>query len=252
VIKVRYFLTKTELLFPIGHLFIKFACLKKIMLKIFIRITTILLLLLLVSCFDIVEEVTVNNDGSGKISLTINLSKSKTKLNSIMLLDSVNNYKVPSENEVKTHFDKVTASIKKIKGITSVKKQINFNEFIFNITCNFDDINALNAVISHFSSKSDAKKIALNKHFQFNKSKKEFIRNYHYDFNKEFQKINGKDRKVFENAFYTAIYRFESPIVNSKNTVAKLSPNKKAIMLRVSAQDLVSNKKSIKNNIQLQ
>ena len=61
-----------------------------------------------------------------------------------------------------------------------------------------------------------------------------------------------EDRKVFETATMTTIYRFETPIIASKNPDAKISGNKKAIMLRVNAQDLITNKHSIKNQIQLQ
>ena len=41
------------------------------------------------SCFQIIEEITMRNDGTGDVLLTINLSQSKTKVATVMLLDSV-------------------------------------------------------------------------------------------------------------------------------------------------------------------
>ncbi len=216
------------------------------------KILFFLPLFLFAGCFEVIEEVTLNKDGSGNVSLTINLSKSKTKINSIMLLDSVNDYKVPAKPEIEKHFTDITNAIKNIKGITNVKNTINFKEYIFNISCDFASVDALNAVISNFSTKEDSKKISINKHFQYDKVKNLFTRSYHYDLTKEFNKTNMDDRKIFKTATYTTIYRFETPIIGANNKTAKIAGNKKAIMLRVSAQDIISNKNTIKNKIQLQ
>ena len=210
------------------------------------------LLLLLTSCFEIVEEVNFNKDGSGHVTLTLNLSRSKTKLNSIKLLDSINDYKVPSEIEIKEYFADITKTIKNSKGISNVNNSLNFKDYIYTISCDFTTVEALNTVISNFSSKSEAAKIKQHKHFSFDKNKNLFIRNYHYDLAKEFKRTNMADRKIFKNASLTTIYRFQNVILSSKNTFAKISGNKKAIFLRVDAQDIISNKNSIKNQIQIQ
>ncbi len=220
--------------------------------KILVKFLLIIPLFLFAGCFEIIEEVTLNKDGSGKVSLTINLSKSKAKLNSIMLLDSVNDYKVPAKSEIEKHFTDVANTIKNIKGISNVKNTINFKEYIFNISCDFASVEALNAVISNFSTKEDAKKISINKHFIYDKTKNLFTRSYHYDLAKEFNKTNMADRKIFKTATYTTIYRFEKSIISANNKAAKIAGNKKAIMLRLNAQDIISNKNTIKNKIQLQ
>ncbi len=217
-------------------------------------LTIILLgfLLLLTSCFEIVEEVSFNEDGSGHITLTLNLSRSRTKLNSIMLLDSVNDYAVPSKTEIKKHFTEITNTIKKSQGISNVTDALNMKDYIYTVSCDFSTVEALNTVISNFSSEDEVKKIKQQKHFSYNGSQHTFIRNYHYDLAKEFNKTNMADRKIFENASYTTIYRFKNPILSSKNTAAKISGNKKAIFLKLNAQDIITNKESIKNQIQLQ
>ncbi len=222
------------------------------MIKKGITIIFLSFLLLLTGCFEIVEEVSFNKDGSGHVTLTLNLSRSKTKLNSMMLLDSINNYKVPSEAEIQQHFTEITNTIKKTKGISNVTNSLNFKEYIYTISCDFTSVEVLNMVISNFSSKNEAKKIKQYKHFSFDKDQHKFTRNYHYDLAKEFNKTKMDDRKIFENATFTTIYRFTNPIISSKNTTAKISGNKKAIFLKVNAQDIITNKNSIKNQIQLQ
>jgi len=208
--------------------------------------------LLLTGCFEIVEEVSLNEDGSGHITLTLNLSRSRTKLNSIMLLDSVNDYAVPSKAEIKQHFEEITNTIKGSKGISNVTDVLNMKDYIYTVSCDFATVDALNTVVSNFSSKDEVKKIKQQKHFNYDKNQHLFIRNYHYDLAKEFSKTNMADRKIFENASYTTIYRFKNPIQSSKNSAAKISGNKKAIFLKVDAQDVIANKNSIKNQIQLQ
>lgn len=212
----------------------------------------LLSLLLLSSCFEIVEEVTFNKDGSGSVTLTMNLSKSKTKLKSIMLLDSVNNYKVPSKAEIQREINTAIAKVKKIKGISNVKNTTNFDEYIFTVSCNFTDVDALNNVIVAFSSKKDAMAVKKHKHFKFNKATNTFTRSHHFNLGKEFGKTKVEDRKVFETATFTSIYRFKNAIVASQNKDAKIAGSKKAIMLRLNAQDIIKGRKTIKNKITLQ
>lgn len=217
--------------------------------KFFFGIVT---LLLFSSCFEIVEEVSFNKDGSGHVNLTFNLSKSKTRINSMMLLDTVNGYKVPSKDEIKKEINKAIAKIKQTKGISNVKNTSNFNEYIFTISCDFTDVDALNTVIANFSSAKDAAAIKKHKHFKFNKSTNTFTRSHHFNINREFNKTKAKDREVFKTATFTSIYRFENPIISSQNKNAKISGSKKAIMFRANAQDIIKGNKSIKNQITVQ
>ncbi len=214
-------------------------------------ILLILSLFLFSSCFEIVEDVTLKSNGSGHVAVTVNLSQSKTKLHSIMLLDSVNGYKIPSEKDIKQHFTDLKRILMQTNGISSVVTNLDFDNFIFNVTCDFDNVNALNEVLINLNTKTEAAKIRKHKPFTYNKASKTFSRSYHYDIAKEFAKTNAKDRNIFENASYRTIYHFDKNIKSSSNKTAKISGNKKAIMLLVNAQDLITNKNTIKNNIKL-
>ncbi|RPD95967.1 hypothetical protein EGM88_10885 [Aureibaculum marinum] len=210
------------------------------------------LLLICTGCFEIVEEVNLNDDGSGKVTLTLNLSRSRTKINSLMLLDSVNNYKVPTEKEIRKHFSDIVKKVKSTEEISNVANSIDLENYIFTLSCHFNNVEALNTVVSNFSSKEEAKRIKNHKHFSYNTSEQLFTRSYHYDLANEIKKTKMEDREVFKTASITTIYRFPKPIVFAKNDAAKISKSKKAIMLKVSAQDIINQKKSIKNQITLQ
>lgn len=213
---------------------------------------TVLSLLLFTSCFEFVEEITFNNDGSGSAVLTLNLSKSKSKIASIMLLDSVNGYKVPSKTEIRNKVNEIVAKVKGTKGVHNVKNTLDFDEYIVTLSCDFDNVDVLNKVVSSFGSKKDVQIIQNHKHFSFNKEQNSFARSHHFNLSKEVAKAKVEDRKILDNATYTSVYRFASPIKTFKNKDAKVSKNKKAILLRLNVQDIITNKKTIKNFIQLE
>ncbi|MDY7397015.1 hypothetical protein UMM65_17350 [Aureibaculum sp. 2210JD6-5] len=169
----------------------------------------------------------------------------------MMLLDSVNNYKVPSEKEIRQHFAEMVKTVKNTDGISNVSNTIDMDDFIFTLSCDFNNVEALNTVVSNFSSKEEAKRIKNHKHFSFDANNQLFTRSYHYDLAKEIKKTKMEDREVFKTASITTIYRFPKSIASSKNEAANISKSKKAIMLKVSAQDIINQKKSIKNQIKL-
>ena len=211
----------------------------------------VVLSMILSGCFEVVEEITINDDGSGQITMTVNLSRSKTKLSSIMLMDSINNYKVPSRADITTNIEKMIAEINKVSGVSNVSHSIDHDEFIYSVSCDFTNVDALNKVITHFSTEGHSAAVESNKQFVYDADRKEFTRNYHYNLSKEIKKVRQQDKEVLEDASITTIYRFESPIASSENANAKIAGNKKAIMLKVAVPDMINNTKDIKNTITL-
>lgn len=209
------------------------------------------LMFVLTGCFEVVEEITLNDDGSGQITMTVNISRSKTKLNSIMLMDSINNYKVPSKADINKNMVKMVAEIESIKGVSNVSHQANFDDFIFSVTCDFSNVDVLNDVIEHFSTDSHAAEVSKNKQFTYDANRKVFTRNYNYNLSREIQKVKQKDREILTEATVTTIYRFQSLISSAKNSGSKIAGNKKAVMLKIDVPDMISNKKNIKNTITL-
>ncbi|WP_350286679.1 hypothetical protein [uncultured Croceitalea sp.] len=213
------------------------------------------LLVLNSSCFDILEEINLKKDGSGTMLITVNMSKSKTKLASIMLLDSINGYKVPSEDDIELALNDVMAHLKKSKGITNIKQTKDFENYIFSVSCDFESIESLNGITAHLiqeQNKRESTKFETS-NFAYNATEKVFERKFTYDasIKKSFDYLKKEDKKVFQDASFTAIYRFEDQIEETSNTIAKIAPSKKAVMLRVDAMSFILGEKTIKNKVKL-
>ncbi len=212
-------------------------------------------LTLFTSCFEVLEEINLNTDGSGAIVVTFNLSKSKTKLASIMLLDSINGYKVPSKNDIETALKEAENHLKSMAGITNIKKTADYQNYIFTVSCNFDKVANLDAVFQDLIRNQNKKeKTNFNTtNFSFNTADFNFQRHFSYENNikKTFYKLKTEDRQLFKDASYTSIYRFKNEVKNSSNTNAKLAPNKKAVLLKLDIMSLILGEKSLANTIQL-
>src|SRR5690554_2636297 len=94
------------------------------MVKIFKYFVFLVLPMGLSSCFELIEDTTLNADGSGNYKLTLNLSASTTRINSIMAMDSVDGKKVPSRNELNTEFQKHLKKLEAKEGISNVSGSI--------------------------------------------------------------------------------------------------------------------------------
>lgn len=208
-------------------------------------------LLLFTSCFEIIEEITLHKNGSGTISITLNLSQSKSKIASIMLMDSINGFPIPSKSEITNFVTNTTKTIRNTSGVSNVKSKLDLANFILNFSCDFENVHALNQVIASFGDRKERIKINNQKHFTYNTSIPYFSRSYHYNLSKEFSKIKTIDKNVLKESSYTTIYRFDQEIISTSNPLSKIAPNKKAVLIKVSGTDMLTGKQSIKNNIQL-
>ncbi len=218
------------------------------------KITYFLLLvssLFFTSCFEIVEQVFLKNDGSGNFQLTLNLSKSKTKINSIMKMKTINGHDVPSENEVKQKIKEIEKAVSKTAGITNVKTSMDFDNYIANITCNFTKVNQLNAIIKNVAASDKNNNKYIEKSYDFDIASNIFARINKLSLKQDYNKMSNADKEVFTAANYTAIYKFENTVNSVSNKDAKISPSKKAVMLQQNALDIITERKSIENKITL-
>lgn len=218
------------------------------------KIANCLLVLILIStltsCFEIIEEVEMNSDGTGKLMFTLNMSQSRSKLASIMLLDSVNGYKVPSRTDIQKGLNEIVAELKSTKGVTNVKKKEDYENFIFTVSCDFSKIENINNLTDDLMKKQ---KSTATPTYLFEISKANFKRKYSYsnEIKKQYNKLQSENKKVFNDATYTIIYRFDKEIVSQNNAMAKTSKSKKASMQRVNVMDFINGSSDISNSIQL-
>ncbi|MET4137821.1 hypothetical protein [Pedobacter sp. UYP1] len=202
------------------------------------------------SCFQIIEEINMANDGSGTVNLTVNLSASRSKVASIMLLDSINGYKVPTKQTIQKEMDEIVAYLKKAKGISNVKKKVDFDNFIVSLSFAFEQVSNINNI-----NQSVLKKLKINavnnSSYAYTIATGTFQRNYTHTKEAviQYNKLKPEVKNVFKEATYTSIYRFEKPVVSSANPLAKVSKSKKAILLNTGILGLINGKTNISNQI---
>lgn len=206
------------------------------------------------SCFEIVEEININEDGSGKFVLSVNLSQSKSKLESILLMDSINNYKVPSIEDMNQKMDEWVAHANTLSGLNNVKTTRDFNNFIFSFECQFKEVSVLNELSASLERliRRDSLNTKEVMHFQYDKLNKTFTRTENSIIRKKMSTIRPQEEEILSEANFFSILRFTTPISYYENKNAKISPTKKAILIKANALDLVKGKTSIANFIKLE
>jgi hypothetical protein len=218
------------------------------------RIISLLLFgvaLTLQSCFDIIEQVSVNTDGSGNFKLVLNMSRSKTKINSIMKMKTVNGHAVPTKETIQKKMADLETVIKKTAGISNVKTSLDFENFIATVNCNFTNVSSLNNAVKNIGEKEKNNQPGIEKSYDYDPTSRTFSRLNKFSLKDEYQKLSTADREIFSTATYTGIFRFQDNVAAATNTESKIAPSKKAVMLKQNALDIITNKKSIENKITL-
>ncbi|RKE89536.1 hypothetical protein [Epilithonimonas arachidiradicis] len=206
----------------------------------------------LTSCFDIIDKISLKADGSGEYSVILNASKSKTRLQSISKMETINGKKVPKKSEIDKKLNDASAIFKTVSGISNVKTSFDAENYIIKLSCNFKKIENINAGLELLKSKNVIGKMIPTQLYKNNSSEKILVRNKISSFKTEYDKMSSADKEVFTNATYTSILQFENLIKSQTNSEYKISPNKKAIKLDGTILDFILQKKQVQNTITLQ
>lgn len=221
--------------------------------KIFLkRLLFLLPILLLTSCFDILDKVNVKADGSGEYSLILNASKSKTRLASISKMETINGKKVPKKSEIEAKINEAARIFKTVPGISNVKTSMDFDNYIIKLSCNFKKIENVNAGLEQLKAKNILGKMIPTNIYSHNPQKKSFTRNKINTFKSDYDKLSAADKEVFNNAKYTSVLQFENTVKSQSNNSYQLSPNKKAMKLEGNILDFIFQKKQTQNIILFQ
>ena len=209
-------------------------------------------LTLLTSCVEIIDDLTLNLDGSGKLRYNLNLSSSKVKINSILALDSLDGKKVPSIPEIKTKVSRIETLLNAQEGISNATIDADYTNFIFKLNCDFGSLeqlqSAMKAVIIDQNRNRPIPELDYN-WLSFNDSTlQRSVPELTIQKSKE---IEAADRALLRNGTYTSITRFESEVDHYDNESAKLSANKKAVMIRTDPYSLTQNPHLLDNVIYL-
>ncbi|RQO30995.1 hypothetical protein DBR32_09820 [Taibaiella sp. KBW10] len=205
------------------------------------------------SCFETVEEINLNADGSGRMILTLNVSQSKAKVASLMKLKTVNGHKIPSQQEIVAELNQTAIALRATPGISNVKTTSDFSNYIITVSFDFKEVANINAASGKIMQQYKVPTYNFAT-YSYNKSTKTFAKSYQLnaETKKQFQQMKAEDKEVFKNALYTSVYRFATPVKSLSNKEAKISGSQKSVMFRTAITNIFNYGTSINNAINLQ
>lgn len=183
--------------------------------------------------------------------MILNASKSKTRLQSISKMETINGKKVPKKSEIESKVTQASNIFKSIPGISNVKTSLDFDNFIIKLSCNFKKIENINAGLEQLKARNIIGKTVPTQLYKQNVAEKTFIRNKIGSYKNDYDKLSKADKEVFSDATYTSILQFENVIKSQSNNSYTVSPNKKAMKLNGNILDFILQKKQIQNTISL-
>lgn len=192
----------------------------------------------LTGCLHIIEEVTFNDKGHGKYSMTLDMSEVKGMMDMLQTMspDSTGG-EMPSQDnsmaQMGQELSGVASTLKGIQGITNVVELNDTTAFKFGYSFDFADVAALNRALKVVNKdKYDAK---VEEVFKFNGKSFERLStaNMGEEFKKAIAESEGEDggeeamemmKMMFADMSYKQIYHFpDRKVKDSDNKLAELS-----------------------------
>lgn len=211
-----------------------------------------ILILGLSSCVEIIDDLSLNADGSGTFKYTVNLSSSKVKINSILALDSLDGRKVPSLDEIKGDVSRLIVAFKSKEGISNVVVDENYDDYLFKVSCDFSSLldlqNAIKDVIREETKYKDSKEFEHNWLSLENNTLERSVPQITVQKTKE---LKQSERDLLKEGSYTSITRFTTQIDDYKNKSAMVSKSGMAIMIKTDPYSLLEDHHLLDNTIYL-
>lgn len=202
------------------------------------------------SCVEIIDELTFKNDGSGTFKYTVNLSASKVKVNSILALDSLDGKKIPSIQEIKEKINKYKDLIAQKEGISNVKVETDFTNFILKIQCDFSSIFALQKAVKEIVVDESKNKKEIES-FWLTWEGNKLIRSVPSITGDLTSRLKKEDIEGLKKGNYVTITRFERTVEKCDNIASQINPKRTAVMMKMSPYALIQNLHLLENTITL-
>ncbi|MBK7407726.1 MAG: hypothetical protein IPL49_09495 [Saprospirales bacterium] len=207
-------------------------------------------LVLLTGCFELREEVDLRADGSGRFTFTLNMSESKSNLATYMRLGTFNGKEVPTREDIAEEVAFLKKTLAACKGISEVRTFSNFEDFIFSIGGQFDNVQNLNAAMDRISAAMNRDSEPAGQFRSFGYSPNVFRRYFDYPVElMDYSELTTLQRYMLEQARVVSIYRFQQSIRDFSNPEAEIAPNRRAIKLEVTVGSLMKGGGTMANSI---
>ena len=212
----------------------------------------LIVLFSMTSCIDIFDDLTIHNDGTGTYKYTVNLSASKLKINSILALDSLDGKKVPSIQDIKSEINRIKTTFEEKEGISNVVIESDYENFLFKIQCDFENVEALeSAILSIIKTENLVKNLEYLAEGWFKFDANTFTRSIPSIYIEKSKELNPTEIQLLTEGKYRSITRFDREIEKFENQNGKLNPSKTAIALQTNIYSLINNSKLLENTIYL-
>ncbi len=219
-----------------------------------IKNLTILLILIfsLSSCIEIMDDLTIHADGSGTFRYNVNLSSNKIKVNSILALDSLDGQKVPKIEDIKEKVQQFIKTLDAQNGISNVKIEENYTDFIFKFSCDFTNVLLLQEGIkTTISSLTKEKNASELNHNWIIWDGTKLTRSIPAITMNKVKDLKQNDIDQLKLGTYTSISRFDKTVDKFSNPSAILSKNRQAVMVKTDTYSLKENPNILENVIYL-
>jgi hypothetical protein len=221
--------------------------------KWFTFFAAIALFLSLTSCIEILDDITVHNDGTGTFKYNVNLSASKIKINSILALDSLDGKKVPSVEDLRAEILLFKTSFEKKEGVSNVQIEMDFDNYLFKLQCDFESLMMLqDAVLKTVKDQvKEGNELLKTEVNWMTWSPDKLVRSIPEINIQKIRDLKPDEVDLLNKGSYISIARFDKPINEFTNISAILSKNKLAVMLKANAYSLIQNPRLLENTIYL-
>ncbi len=206
-----------------------------------------LFIFFLTSCIEIIDDLKINNDGSGTFKYTLNLSSSKIKVKSILSLDSLYGEKIPKENNIKQKITELKNKLKQQEGITNVIVTEDYVNYIFKVQIDFLNVENLEKGLKNVFSQNEN-----NQQDWISFKNKTLLKRVPIFYLDEIKKFGEKEIDKLKTGTQTSITRLESKIDTFENDLSIRSKSNMSLMIKTTPDMLLMNKSILDNKIILE
>jgi hypothetical protein len=160
---------------------------------------------LLTACSEIVEKVDLKDDGAGMFQFTVSMSKSKTKIASILKMKTINGRPVPTKAEIIQKVKEIESSLKSCTGISNVASSLDMDNYIATIKCSFNKIESLNQGAGKIAAIQKIEPADVKDNYAYQPGTKIFSQLTNFSLKAEYNKLSNADKEVFNGG---CLYRY--------------------------------------------
>ena len=193
------------------------------------------------ACFEITETVTVNKDGSGQYTSTMDASKLSEQMKMLAAFDTTGEMTTKLKYSLDSTFAESFKKYAKVKGISKIVADTS-KPYIYKVSMDFAGVDALNEAVNLDKKDSGMKNLYGWKKGQL--TRKDFALNLD-DMKIEDESQKEMMKSMLEGMKYTIIVNVPGKIKDASNKDAKVSDDKKSVTLACSLLDIMDKKASL-------